>query len=608
MAPARLTEIARYPVKGFPGHSLSAVTLTPGSGLPMDRVCGLLNGEVAATVEDGWIASSAFLRLVRNAELARYRVALVEEGPAGAGSLCISAPDGRSVEIRTGLDGSPDATELKKANAELAEWFSAGQLGPVQLTRPKAPVWDWPYAALSLINLDSLDDMATVSGVAVDPRRFRANLYVSGLGAWREFALVGHRIRIGEAELEVVQTTDRCRATTVDPNTGRRNLNVPVLLASRYGHMCCGVYARVVRGGTIAPGDALTDLGPLVDPATLPAPDPSWPRNATLVARTPQSPTVTSLTFSDPAGAGCRPGQHLRVHLRDGRGAPLWRSYTITDATPTTIRISVKRVDDGRGSPLLHSLATDSQVMISGPHGDELITSGHRRPLLLACAGIGITPVLPVLRQLIDENPTRAVTVLNVVRTLDEVPLWEEALALMARLPHASHRLFVTAHGAGDALPDGATAGRPSEEDLRELAADGDVEAYLCGPDGFVRSVRNALVRAGVSDDAIADELFHSPGDVPLEERPPPAPGPFDVHFAGSDIRTRWSEDDGTLLDVAEAAGLTPPSACRSGGCGTCRQRVTGAVHHLITPSVPLDPGQVLLCCAVPTGSVTVQI
>lgn len=89
MTPARLTEIARYPVKGFQGHALSTVTLTPGRGLPMDRVCGLLNGEVAATVEDGWIPSLAFLRLMRNAELARYRVALVDDDPAGAGALSI---------------------------------------------------------------------------------------------------------------------------------------------------------------------------------------------------------------------------------------------------------------------------------------------------------------------------------------------------------------------------------------------------------------------------------------------------------------------------------------------------------------------------------------
>ncbi|WP_329026454.1 MOSC domain-containing protein [Streptomyces sp. NBC_00690] len=608
MTPARLTEIARYPVKGFQGHALPAVTLTPGRGLPMDRVCGLLNGEVAATVEDGWISSLAFLRLVRNAEIARYRVALVDDDPAGAGALSISAPDGRSVEIRTGMDGGPDATELKKANSELAGWFPAGPLGPVQLTRPRAPVWDWPYAAISLINLDTLDDMAAVSGVAIDPRRFRANLYVSGLGAWREFDLVGHRVRIGDAELEVVQTTDRCRATTVDPDTGRRNLNVPVLLASRYGHMCCGVYARVVRGGTIAPGDALVDLGPLVDASTLPEPDPAWPRTAELIARTPQSPSVTSLTFGDSAGADCRPGQHLRVHLTDGQGAPLWRCYTITAATATSIRISVKQVEEGRASPLLHSLTTGSPVLISGPYGDELIDSDSRRPLVLACAGIGITPVLPVLRQLIDENPTRAVTVINVVRSLDEVPLWDEALALMAQLPRASHRLFVTAHDPGHTLPEGATPGRPTEDDLKGLAADGDVEVYLCGPEGFVQSVRNTLVQAGVPDDAIADELFYSPGEVSLAERPPPAPGPFDVHFAGSDLHTRWSEDDGTLLDVAEAAGLAPPSACRSGGCGTCRQRVTGAVHHLVTPSVPLEPGQALLCCAVPTGSVSVQI
>ncbi|MGW6456586.1 MOSC domain-containing protein [Streptomyces sp. NPDC055078] len=609
MSQARLTEIARYPVKGFPGHTLPDVTLVPGRGLPMDRVCGVLNGTVEAGEDGGWLDSVAFLRLLRNAELARYDVTVVGE-PAGGGDgvLRITAPDGRSAEIVTGADGRPRPAGPARADAELGDWFPAGPRGAVRLRGPGTPLWDWPDAAVSLINLDSLDDLAAVSGRPVDRRRFRANLYVSGLGAWQEFGLLGHRVRLGDAELEIVQTTERCRATTVEPGTGRRNLPVPVLLASRYGHLCCGVYARVVRGGTVAPGDALTDLGPLVDPATLPAIDPGWPRPAELAARTAESPTVSSLTFRDPAGARCRPGQHLRVHLTDGAGPPMWRCYTVTGSSPTGMRISVKRVDDGRVSPLLHTLPTGSRVLVSGPYGDELTAPDSARPLLLACAGIGVTPVLPVLRHLVEENPKRAVTVLNVVRTTAETPLWEEVTGLLVKLPNSSHRLYVSAPDPGAPLPDGALRGRPSPAEVAALAEPAaSTEVYLCGPRGFVQGVREALVAAGVPDDAISDELFFTPGEIPLEELPPPLPGPFTVDFSVAGIRAVWSAADGTLLDLAESAGLDLPSACRSGGCGSCRQRVTGEVHHLITPAVPVAPGQALLCCAVPKGDVTVR-
>jgi ferredoxin-NADP reductase/uncharacterized protein YcbX len=623
MSPARVTRIARYPVKGFPGHSLPSAELTPG-GVPLDRVCGLLNGVVAAGDGKGWITSLAFLRLARNAELGRCTVSVRESAPDAAGprpgerpgrgtepehgggpaALVVGAPDGRTAEIPLGPDGYPDPAALAAVNTELADWFPAGPLGPVTLTGAGARLWDWPEAAVSLINLESLADLAAVSGRPVDPRRFRANLHLSGLGAWEEFALLGHRIRVGEAELEVVRTTERCRATTVRPGTGTRDLNVPVLLAARYGHLCCGVYARVVRPGRITAGDTLTDLGPVPGPAAVP--DPGWPRRAELVARTPESPTVSSFTFRDPAGVLCRPGQHLRVHFTDGREPPLWRSYTITGSTPDTLRISIKRVADGRVSPRVHALVPGDSVLISGPYGDELTGSDGERPLLLATAGIGITPVLPLLRRLAD-SPDRPVTVLHVTRTADETPLWDEVTELLARLPRASHRLHVTAPEPGRALPPGAIAGRPSDADLGELAAGGDAEAYLCGPDGFVRSVRRALTAAGVPDEAITDELFLSPGDVPLEERPPPEPGPFPVTFTGTGAAATWTADDGTLLDLAESAGLDLPSGCRSGGCGTCRRRVTGPVHYLIPPAMPLPDGQVLICCAVPVGEVSVR-
>jgi uncharacterized protein YcbX len=163
----------------------------------------------------------------------------------------VHRPDGR--RLRLGLDagGRPPDDEPAAANQLIRAWFPDGPLGPVRFERPGAALWDWPDTPVSIINLDTLEAMAEAAGVPVDPRRFRANLYVSGLGAWRELDLPGHRGRLGGAELEITFPTERCRATRVRPGSGVRDLNVPALLASRFGHLYCGVYARVVRGGPI---------------------------------------------------------------------------------------------------------------------------------------------------------------------------------------------------------------------------------------------------------------------------------------------------------------------------------------------------------------------
>jgi ferredoxin len=71
-----------------------------------------------------------------------------------------------------------------------------------------------------------------------------------------------------------------------------------------------------------------------------------------------------------------------------------------------------------------------------------------------------------------------------------------------------------------------------------------------------------------------------------------------------------WSPEQGSLLDFAEAHGLSPAYGCRAGGCGSCAVRLkAGAVTYRTKPDFPVDPEQVLICCAVPAkGSETLEL
>src|SRR5205085_855803 len=103
---------------------------------------------------------------------------------------------------------------------------------------------------VSIINLASLAAVETAVGVPVDPLRFRANLYVTGWPAWREFDLHGQEIAIGkDARLRVVKRIVRCAATNVDPVTAIRDLEIPATLLRTFGHADCGVYGEVVTAG-----------------------------------------------------------------------------------------------------------------------------------------------------------------------------------------------------------------------------------------------------------------------------------------------------------------------------------------------------------------------
>ena len=87
--------------------------------------------------------------------------------------------------------------------------------------------------------------------------RFRGNVYVEGWPAWSELDLVGKILTIGNARLKVVKRIVRCAATNVDPSTGLRDLEIPPTLLRQLGHADCGIYAEVIDGGEIAPGDQI---------------------------------------------------------------------------------------------------------------------------------------------------------------------------------------------------------------------------------------------------------------------------------------------------------------------------------------------------------------
>jgi uncharacterized protein YcbX len=117
---------------------------------------------------------------------------------------------------------------------------------------------DTAAKVVSIIGLDSVRDLERVVRAPVDPRRFRANFYVEGGRAWQEFEWVGREIRIGPVRLRVTKRIDRCAATNVDPDSGQRDLNIPLALQRGFQHIDCGIYAEVLEGGPVARGDTVT--------------------------------------------------------------------------------------------------------------------------------------------------------------------------------------------------------------------------------------------------------------------------------------------------------------------------------------------------------------
>ncbi|MBR0898919.1 MOSC domain-containing protein [Bradyrhizobium tropiciagri] len=607
MSKAYLQSIYRYPVKGFAGRRLSGASLLPGEGLPFDRFMGVTNGSAAISTT-GWSPCQGFVRMTKNEGLPLFGIDFQDDTQ----SLVVTSPHGRTIAVDLA-----SALSVEHANTEIASWFPATGAHPPQLSRRHRDLgwWDYDDAAISIINVETIADLSRKAGREVDPLRFRANFYVAGLAAWSEWKLIGRRVRIGDAELEVIRPIDRCKATSVNPTTGEVDINMPALLALQEGHIFCGMYARVVKSGRVRAGDAILDLGSAVDAIVTGAANPNppaphdWPRYAEVVKRVDESASTVSLWMKDPIAAvraHPKPGQHIRVHFAAEGREPAWRSYTISGVENDLLRISVKNEGRPQGvSSYIHDTATvGGHVLISGPFG-RFHLAEDASPLVLVSAGIGITPMTAILRALAESGDVeRKVDVLHSARGPDDLALWDELRRLADGLPNVRCRLYLSR--AESPAPPDAHAGRIGAEAFDGMALE-DTEIFICGPQPFMNDIQVFAQGAGARVAAIHSERFASPAGTKLERRPAPFPGPLTVRFEGAEAEASWSIEKGTLLELAEDAGLALPANCRAGVCGACRQTVRqGTVFHLTEPPFPLAPQEVLTCCAVPTSDLVI--
>ena len=246
--------IYRYPVKGLGPDRLDLAELQPGRTIAGDRLYAIENGPSGFDpAHPAYLPKSRFLMLMRNERLAALRTAFDE----ATHTLAIAAhgSEAASGDLRT--------AEGRAAIERFFAAYCSDELrGPPRVLNASAHSFsDVARKVVSIINLASVAALETIIGAPVHPVRFRANLYVRGWPAWSELDLLGGEIAVGpSARLKVVKRIVRCAATNVDPDTGVRDLTIPDTLLQNLGHTDCGIYAEVIEGGTIAPGDNVTTL------------------------------------------------------------------------------------------------------------------------------------------------------------------------------------------------------------------------------------------------------------------------------------------------------------------------------------------------------------
>ena len=249
-APAKISGIYRYPVKGLTPEPLQRAELRAGQTLTSDRRYAIENGPSGFDPSmPKWLAKPHFLMLQRDQWLAPLRAHFDDSScvlTLRRDGAILAQGDLETAEGRTAIEqyfASRHADEIKGP--------------PKVLTSPGHSFSDVARKVVSIINLASLRAIENIVQAPVHPLRFRANLYVEGWPAWHEFDLVDRTIAIGSARATIVKRITRCAAVNVDPDTGARDLSIPNALMQRLGHNECGVYAEIIDDGSVALGDVI---------------------------------------------------------------------------------------------------------------------------------------------------------------------------------------------------------------------------------------------------------------------------------------------------------------------------------------------------------------
>ncbi|MER8825057.1 hybrid-cluster NAD(P)-dependent oxidoreductase [Mesorhizobium sp. M0938] len=340
-----------------------------------------------------------------------------------------------------------------------------------------------------------------------------------------------------------------------------------------------------------------------------------------------EAPDVKTFTFrsDNQTWFRYRPGQFVTLELPTTDG-PLMRTYTLSSSPsrPFSIAVTVKAQAGSIGTRwMFDNLKPGVHVKAYGPTGDFSLHSHPAAKYLFISAGSGVTPMMSMLRWLNDCAPWTDVGFVNCARKPEEIIFRKELELLGSRMPGLTLGFMIEERSSREGWF--GHMGRIDAIRLPLLAPDfREREIFCCGPDPFMRAVRQMLEAAGFDMANYHQESFAAPAveEIPAPFGSPAKGGPAEGGIeapaeAATPIRFSLSDVDAdcvagqTVLQTARASGVRIPAACEFGLCGTCKvKKVSGTVEMSHNGGIldhEIDDGFILACCSKPLSALEIE-
>ena len=346
--------------------------------------------------------------------------------------------------------------------------------------------------------------------------------------------------------------------------------------------------------------------------------------------KVPESDTVTSFYLVPEDGEalpGFQPGQFLTFKLYiEGQPRPVIRTYSISDSPSHKdyYRVSIKReaapepgLPAGISSTHFHDqVEVGTRLWVKAPRGEFYLDPGADTPVVLLSGGVGLTPMISMLNAIVESGSQRPTWFVHGARDGRVHAMGAHVRHLATENDNVRVHISYSQPGEED-MPgrDYENRGQIDVELLERILPGRDFEFYLCGPPPFMKSLFNGLLAWGVPESRIRYEFFGPATALKPEEegraatRTAEVTGAIQVSFARSGVIASWDPSSESLLDLAEAQGLSPDFSCRSGICQSCICKLLdGEVEYFQEPLDVPDPGCVLICSAIPKTDVVVDV
>jgi ferredoxin-NADP reductase len=321
-----------------------------------------------------------------------------------------------------------------------------------------------------------------------------------------------------------------------------------------------------------------------------------------------------------------KPGQFLTFDLRiadteAGGQRAITRCYSLSDRPdPAGYRVTIKRVPPpadhpelppGASSTHFHDRVHEGDVLrVRAPAGQFVIDPDASVPVVLIAGGIGITPMMSMLRWCLAEQPERTIHLYYGLRHGGE-HAFKQTLQELAGSHANFHLNVVYSYPAADDLPghDFHHVGHVDVGLLQRGLPPIRHQFYVCGPPSMMANLLPALRAWGVPAADIHHEAFGpASAQVTIADSASALTAPVEVKFSRSGRTLVWDGHDPTLLDFAERHGVAVESGCRSGSCGSCETRlVSGSVRYGHKPDHDIAPGHCLLCVGTPKSALVLE-